>query len=132
MSPLIRLVSAVVLTLIVAAPAALVAQVPPATVVQQSKELTSARIADQLGIKLQLGQAEELATGGSLTGSLVDPAKLAKLGLPALHDGARVTVTRVAPDRLRIEVDELDPVPVTHKATLTIDDTGQLRMLPHR
>jgi hypothetical protein len=130
MSPLIRLVSAVLLTLIVAPPAALVAQVPPATVVQQSKELTSARIADQLGIKLQLGQVEQLATGGSITGSLVDPAKLAKLGLPALHDGARVTVMRVAPDRLRIEVDELDPVPVTHKATLAIDDAGQLRMLP--
>ena len=93
---------------------------------QQSVQLTRNDVADQLGAKVTSGQTEELPVGSSLTGSLVDPAKLEKLGVSGMHQGARVSVMRIAPDKLRVEVDELEPTPQTKKATLKIDDRGRL------
>jgi hypothetical protein len=92
---------------------------------QQSGQLTKNDVAEQLGAKITSNQSEELALGGSITGSLVDPAKLAKFDILAMHEGARVSVMRIAQDKVRVEVDELEPVPQTKKATLRIDDKGR-------
>jgi len=93
---------------------------------QQSIQVTRNDVAEQLGAKVTSSQNEELVVGSSLTGSLVDPDKLAKLGISGMHQGARVSAMRIAPDKLRIEVDELEPTPQTKKATLKIDDKGRL------
>ena len=93
---------------------------------QQSSQITRGDIADQLGAKITSNQSEEFGIGSSITGSLTDPAKLAKLGITGVHEGARVSVMRVAPDRVRVEVDEMEPTPLTKKATLRIDDKGHL------
>lgn len=93
---------------------------------QQSSQITRNDVAEQLGAKLTSGHNEELGIGSSLTGALVDPAKLAKLGISGMHEGARVALMRVAPDKVRVEVDELEPTPQTKKATFKIDDKGRL------
>jgi len=108
--------------LALATPNVIVAQ----NVRQQSSQVTRGDVADQLGAKVTSSQNEELAVGSSLTGTLVDPAKLTKFGISGMHEGARVSVMRVAPDKLRVEVDELEPTPQTKKATLKIDDKGRL------
>ena len=83
-------------------------------------------IAEQLGAKLGPEQSEELVVGGSLHASLADPSRLARLGVTGVHEGARITAMRTAPNRLRLEVDELEPAPVTRKALLRIDEGGRL------
>jgi hypothetical protein len=93
---------------------------------QQSSQLTRNEVAEQLGAKVTSNQNEELGIGSSLTGTLVDPAKLVKFGISGMHEGARVSVMRVAPDKLRVEVDEMEPTPQTKKATIRIDDKGRL------
>jgi len=103
-----------------------VAQAATSEVTQQSMAVQSRPIAQQLGARLNPEQPQDLAVGMTLTGSLQEPEKLEKLGLAGLHKGARVTAMRVAPQKLMVEVDELDPVPLTRKATLRIDDQGRL------
>ncbi len=93
---------------------------------QQSTEVISARLADQLGVKLAPNQADELAIGASVTSSLVDAGKLASFGVRDVRAGARVTITRIAADRVRLEIDEMDPTPRTTKVTLRIDNEGRL------
>jgi hypothetical protein len=105
-----------------AKPAVTVAQ----NVRQQSSQITRGDLAEQLGAKMTSSQNEELGVGSSLTATLVEPAKLAKLGISGMHEGARVSVMRVAPDKLRVEVDEMEPTPLTKKATLKIDEKGRL------
>lgn len=95
---------------------------------QQSRNSTEA-IAAQLGAKLSPNQPEELPIGVSMTASLTDSAKIAALGAPGLHAGARVTVLRIAPDKIRVEIDEMDPVPLTKKLTLRLDAQGRLTPL---
>jgi hypothetical protein len=92
----------------------------------QSRQVLTAVIAAQLGVKSAPGQADEMLVGASVTCTLVDPAKLAALGAPGLHIGARVTFTRIAADKIRVEADELEPVELTKKLTLRIDGQGQL------
>lgn len=108
------------------APAAAPAQVTSSDVKQQSTGITVRGIAEQLGTRLGPRESDELPLGGGFTGSLIDPARLASLGITGLHEGARVSVMRVRLDRLRVEVDELDPVPLTKKATLRLDEKGKL------
>lgn len=91
---------------------------------------TSAGIASQLGATLSPEQPGELAVGTSITCMLTDPAKLAALGAPGMHAGARVSVVRTAPERVHVEVDELEPVPLTRRLTLKIDTQGRLTTLP--
>lgn len=97
---------------------------------KQNAGVTLSGVAAQLGAKVVARDGDELPVGGSFSGTLADPAKLVALGVAGMHEGARVTVMRVAPDKLRIEVDELDPVPLTKKATLKIDATGKLAPIP--
>jgi hypothetical protein len=109
-------------------PAALRAQ-NSAEVKQQSSQITKTDVAAQLGAKLGASVDEEFAVGGTISATLADPAKLAALGLTGLHEGARVTVMRVSPVKVRIEVDELEPVPLTKKATLKIDERGRVSVI---
>jgi hypothetical protein len=115
-------VAATCLGIVFAMPHATAAQ----NVRQQSSQVTRGDVAEQLGAKITTNQSEEFGIGSSITGTLMDPAKLAKLGIAGMHEGARVSVMRVAPDKVRVEVDEMDPTPVTKKATLKIDDKGRL------
>jgi hypothetical protein len=116
---------------------ALVLLAPPATVAaqdsgqvrQQSRHTATEAIAAQLGAKLSPNQPEELPVGVSMTASLTDSARIASFGATGLHTGARVTVMRIAPDRIRVEIDEMDPVPLTKKLTLRIDAQGKLTPL---
>ncbi len=87
---------------------------------------TSASVASQLGATISPGQPGEFAVGTSITCMLVDPAKLAALGAPGMHAGARVTAARTATERVHVEVDELDPAPLTKRLTLKIDSQGRL------
>lgn len=93
---------------------------------QQSRHTATEAITAQLGAKLSPNQPDELLAGMSITASLIDSARIAALGATGLHAGARVTIMRVAPDKLRVEVDEMDPVPLTKKLTLRIDAQGRL------
>lgn len=91
---------------------------------------TSASVASQLGASMSPSQPEEFGVGTSITCQLADPAKLAVLGAPGLHAGARVTASRTAAERVRVEVDELDPAPLTKRLTLKIDAQGRLTAIP--
>jgi len=102
------------------------AQAPTTEVTQQSMAVQMRSIAQQLGTRLNPEQPQDLAVGVTLNGSLQEPEKLEKLGLVGLHKGARVTAMRVALQKLVVEADELDPVPLTRKATLRIDAQGRL------
>jgi hypothetical protein len=92
---------------------------------QSSSAVTMGSIAEQLGAKV-VDKNIELGIGQSLTGTVTDVAKLAKFGITGIHEGARLTAFRSAPDKLRIEVDELEPAPVNKKATLKLDERGRL------
>lgn len=83
-------------------------------------------IADQLGARLQPRDDDELRIGVSFTAVLESPEKLADLGVKGMHAGARVTVARVAPDKIRVEADEMTPVQNSAAATLKVDAAGKL------
>jgi len=83
-------------------------------------------IAEQLGAKLQPRDDDELRIGMSFTAVLESPEKLAELGLKGMHAGARVTVARVAPDKIRVEADEMTPVQNSAAAAFKIDAKGAL------
>jgi hypothetical protein len=87
-------------------------------------------IAEQLGARLQPRDDDELRIGMSFTAVLDQPDKLAELGVKGMHAGARVTVARIAPDKLRVEVDEMTPVQASGAATLKIDAKGVLTVVP--
>ena len=111
-----------------AAPLTAVAQVG-GEVRLQSRQISTAEIAGQLGAKLAPGTPDELPIGFSITGYLVDAAKLGALGVADLPPGGRLTVTRIAVDKVRIEVDQLDPVPLTKRFSLRLDGQGRLSVL---
>ena len=98
----------------------------PVVAAQPARTISTQRIADQLGSKLANGQPVELTIGASATGILSDPARLAALGLRDATAGARVTMMRNARDRVRIEVDEFEPVARTRRLMLHLDADGRL------
>jgi hypothetical protein len=83
-------------------------------------------LAEQLGAKLQPRADDELNIGASFTAMLEQPDKLTALGLKPMHAGARITVARIAPDKVKIEADEMDPAPAGTSATLKLDAHGAL------
>src|SRR5207248_4787082 len=87
-------------------------------------------IAEQVGAKLQPRDDDELRLGSSFTAVLQEPEKLAELGLKGMHAGARITIARVAPDKVRIEADEMIPAPASAAATLKLDAKGALVAAP--
>jgi len=88
--------------------------------------VSSKAIAEQLGAKLQPRDDDELHIGASFTGVLESPEKLEEFGVKGMHAGARVTVARIAPDKLRVEADEMSPAPANAAATLKLDTKGLL------
>jgi len=94
---------------------------------QGAPESVSAKaIAEQLGAKLQPRADDELHVGASFTAMLEQPEKFTALGLKPMHAGARVTVARIAPDKVKIEADEMDPSPTSTSGTLKLDSKGAL------
>lgn len=94
---------------------------------QGAPESVSAKaIAEQLGAKLQPRADDELHVGASFTAMLEQPEKFSALGLKPMHAGARVTVARIAPDKVKVEADEIDPSPINSSATLKLDSKGAL------
>ena len=87
-------------------------------------------IAEQVAARLQPRDDDELRLGASFTALLQDPEKLAELGLKGMHAGARITIARVAPDKVRIEADEMIPAPASAAATLKLDAKGALVAAP--
>lgn len=83
-------------------------------------------IAEQLGSKLQPREDDELRIGMSVTAVLESPEKLSGLGIKGMHAGARVTVARIAPDKILVEADEMAPVEASGKVTLKLDEKGTL------
>jgi hypothetical protein len=90
---------------------------------------TAASVASQLGATISPSQPAEFTVGTSITCVLADPAKLAALGAQGMHAGARVTAARTADERVRVEVDELEPAPLTKRLRLKIDAQGRLTRL---
>ena len=83
-------------------------------------------IAEQLGARIQPRDDDEFHVGTSFTAVLGTPDKLSEFGLKEMHAGARVTVARIAPDKIRVEIDEMDPAPTSTAATLKLDSKGSL------
>lgn len=114
---------------------ALVARPPRPAGAQQTAATPAARaaaihpaiaaIAAQLGVELQSSGGGEMQLGDSYTGLLSEPAKLARFGIRGMRAGARVTMSRVAPDRVRVEADQVD-APTQGGATLRLDAAGAL------
>lgn len=84
-------------------------------------------IAEQLGSRLQPREDDELRIGMSFTAVLASPEKLEGLGIKGMHAGARVTVARIAPDKILVEADEMVPVEASGKVTLKLDEKGTLK-----
>jgi hypothetical protein len=83
-------------------------------------------VAEKLGAKLTPSSPRELELGRSVTMTLIDPAKLAPYGIKGMHEGARVTITCVGPNRVRVEADELEPVQLRGAVTLRVSEDGSL------
>ena len=86
---------------------------------------TIGSVAAQLGVKIIDRATEEFALGVQFSGSLEDTLKLPQFGLKGFHLGSRVTVARIAQDRVHIEADELDP-PRSVYVRVRIDATGKI------
>jgi hypothetical protein len=97
-----------------------------AAAAQPTRAVATDKVAEQLGAKLANAQPEDLVIGASATGILSDPARLAALGLRDARPGARVTIMRSARDRVRVEVDEFEPVVRTRRLALHLDADGRL------
>jgi hypothetical protein len=125
---ILRAVSVVATAVALAAPSVASAQDSAAgrTVVATAATVATERVADQLGAKLANAQPAELAIGTSATGIISNPAGLAALGLRDAKAGARVTIMRSGRDRIRVEVDEFDPVARTRRLALHVDADGRL------
>ena len=103
-----------------------------AQVQQQAVDISVKSTIDKLGLKPSGNLPDEFELGRSITVSLADPAKAAKYGVVGMHEGARVTVTRVAPDRIRVEADEMEPVPNKSAVTLKVGADGAMTKAPDR
>jgi hypothetical protein len=94
-------------------------------------EVVVKTITDALGLKPSTSAAPEtLDLGATITCSLIDPAKLAKHSIRGLHEGARVTITRITSDRIHVEADEMEPMPVSGKVTLKMNSDGTFTPVP--
>jgi len=107
----------------------------PMLSVAQQDEKPSVRVdalAEKLGVKGMPGGVREIELGQSATMMLAEPRKLEPYSIKGMHEGARVTITCVGPNRLRIEADEMEPVPRSVTVTLLVQDDGSLVKAPER
>lgn len=89
-------------------------------------------VADKLGAKTMPSAPRELELGHSATTTLAEPQKIASYGIKGMHEGARVTITCVGPSRIRVEVDEMEPVSQRASVTLHVSTDGSLTPVPER
>jgi hypothetical protein len=89
-------------------------------------------VADKLGAKLVPNGPRELEFGHSATTMLAEPQKLASYGIKGMHEGARVTITCVGPNRVRVEADEMEPVSQRGTVTLHVSTDGSLTPVAER
>jgi hypothetical protein len=83
-------------------------------------------VADKLGVKTMISSPRELDLGKSVTATLAEPKKLVSYGITGMHEGARVTITCVGPNRIRVEAEEMEPVEQRTTVTLRVGDDGSL------
>ena len=102
------------------------AQSSPGEVVLQSTSLQIRDLAQQLGVKLRPDAPSELLVGATLTATVQEPEKLERFGIVGVHQGARLTAFRSSSQRLVVEVDEVDPQPITKRATVRVGASGHL------
>jgi hypothetical protein len=121
-----RLFSALAFACLTIAAAPLHAQQDPKQQSAAPSMVSAKAIAEQLGAKLQPRDDDELRIGMSFTAVLESPDKLAEVGIKGMHAGARVTVGRIAPDKIRVEADEMTPIEASGKATLKLDEKGAI------
>jgi len=87
---------------------------------------TIGSVAAQVGVKVTADRLdEEFTVGVQFSGHLEDVFKLSTYGLSDFRVGARVTVARIAPDRVHIDADELEP-PRRQYVRVRIDADGKL------
>jgi len=98
----------------------------PQLVRSQSSGIAIDEVAAQLGVGLAGDHSGQLFVGVSFTGVATDPAKLEALGIHGAHRGARVTVMRIAEDKLLVEVDEMSPAPLRVSVRLKMAADGTL------
>jgi hypothetical protein len=110
------------------------AVLPALSVAQQGDKPTIRvdALAEKLGVKAMPNGARELEAGQSATMMLADPGKLAPYGIRGMHEGARVTITCVGPNRLRVEADEMEPTPRSATVTLRVQEDGSIVQAPER
>ena len=89
-------------------------------------------VMEKIGVKGLPNAERELELGKSTTTVLAEPQKLATFGIAGMHDGARVTITCVGPNRLRVEADEMEPVSRSAAVTLQVGDDGSVKIAPER
>jgi hypothetical protein len=107
----------------VALPAAALAQRPDVD------PLPVGTVADKLGVKTMINSPRELDLGKSVTATLAEPKKLVSYGITGMHEGARVTITCVGPNRVRVEAEEMEPVEQRTTVTLRLGDDGSLTLV---
>jgi hypothetical protein len=83
-------------------------------------------VADKLGVKTMVNSPRELDLGHSVTTTLAEPKKLVAVGIKGMHEGARVTITCVGPNRVRVEAEEMEPVEQRSTVTLRLGEDGSL------
>jgi len=107
-----------------ALPALSLAQIPAADPVPVGN------VADKLGVKTMVNSPRELDLGRSVTTTLTDPGKIGSYGIKGMHEGARVTITCVGPNRVRVEAEEMEPVEQRTTVTLKVGEDGSLTPVP--
>lgn len=107
---------------------ALAAALPAVSVAQQSAAdpVPVGNVADKLGVKTMANAPRELDLGHSVTTTLADPKKIVPYGIKGMHEGARVTITCVGPNRVRVEAEEMEPVEQRTTVTLKVGEDGSL------
>ena len=83
-------------------------------------------VAEKLGVKTMVNSPRELDFGHSITATLAEPKKLVPYGITGMHEGARVTITCVGPNRVRVEAEEMEPVEQRTTVTLRLGNDGSL------
>jgi hypothetical protein len=86
-------------------------------------------VTDKLGVKSMVNAPRELDLGHSVTTTLEDPKKLSPY-IKGMHQGARVTITCVGPNRVRVEAEEMEPVEQRSTVTLRVAVDGSLSPMP--
>ena len=89
-------------------------------------------VAEKLGAAPMPDAPRELEWGKSATATVTDPKKLVPYGIKGIHEGARVTITCVGLYRVRVEAEEIEPVPVRAVVTLKFDADGSMTPLPDK